>query len=150
MLHKTKALKTFVAMTVVIFSAVSMWSATAKSQMVCPIRMQVTKVGFVVGGSGGSGTVTCGGQTHRFSVSGFRFGLIIGLSTLDLVGEAHNVGNVRDIAGTYTGLGASAALGGGAGNKVGRNANGVELRLRGTQAGVDASLSLSGLTIRFR
>lgn len=150
MLHKSKSLKKFVAVTTVIISAVSMWSATAKSQMTCAVRMQVTKAGFVIGGSGGSGTVTCGGQTHRFSVSGFRFGLIIGLSRLDLVGEAHNVGNVRDIEGTYTGLGASAALGGGAGNKIGRNANGVELRLRGTQAGVDASLSLSGLSIRLR
>ena len=94
--------------------------------------------------------MTCGGQTRRFRVSGFKFGLVIGLSTLDLVGEARNVRNIRDIEGTYTGLGASAALGGGAGNKAARNANGVELRLRGTQAGIDASLSLGGLTIRLR
>lgn len=150
MLNKSTALKKCVGMAAIIIPAVGLWSASANSQMTCAVQMQITKGGFVIGGSGGGGTVTCGGKTRRFRVSGFQFGLVIGLSTLDLVGEARNVRDVRDIEGTYTGLGASAALGGGAGNKVARNANGVELRLRGTQAGIDASLSLGGLTIRLR
>ena len=150
MFNKSAALKKFLGMGVVVLSAASMGSTTAHSQMICAVQAEITKGGFVIGGSSGSGRVTCAGQTRRISISGFKFGLVIGLSRLNLVGEARNVGSIEDIEGTYTGLGASAALGGGAGNIAGRNANGVEIRLRGTQKGLDASLDLSGVTIRLR
>ena len=77
-------------------------------------------------------------------------GLTIGLSKVNLVGEVRNLRQISDIAGTYSGVGASAALGGGANNVVASNQNGVQLVMRGRQAGIDASLDLGGMTIRLK
>jgi len=122
----------------------------AQAQMACEIRLQITKGGFVIGGSGGGGTLTCNGRNYPVSVGGLSAGLIIGLSKVNLVGQVRNLHNIPDIAGVYSGVGASMAFGAGADNLVAANANGVQLVLRGTQVGFDASLDLSGLTIRLK
>ena len=57
------------------------------------------------------------------------------------------VGLVTDIEGTFTSLGASAAIGGGGANVLARNQNGVQIELQGTQVGLDASLDMGGATV---
>ena len=77
-------------------------------------------------------------------------GLTIGLSKVNLVGEVRNLRKISDIAGTYSGVGASAALGGGANNVVAANEKGVQLVMRGRQVGLEASLDLGGMTISLK
>jgi hypothetical protein len=110
------------------------------------VRVTVSRGGFIVGVGGGSCTLTFRGKTYRLSVGGVSVGTI-GIARADLVGTASNLNTAEDIAGTYTAVGASVAIAGGAKVAQLRNSRGVMLRLRGRQVGFEASLNLSGLTL---
>src|SRR4029453_10299399 len=110
------------------------------------VRLKITKVGFIVGVGGGSGTLPFRVKTYRLSIGGVSAGTI-GAAGADLVGTASNLRTAADIAGTYSAVSGGVAVGGGAKGATLRNANGVVLQLQGRQVGFDASLSLSGLTI---
>ena len=110
------------------------------------VRLKVTKVGFIVGVGGGSGTLTFKGRQYRLSLSGVSAGTI-GVAGADLVGTATNLRVAQDIAGIYSAASAGLAVAGGAKVVTLQNAKGVVLQLQGRQVGFEASLSLSGLTI---
>jgi len=110
------------------------------------VRLKVTKVGFIVGVGGGSGTLTFKGRQYRLSLSGVSAGTI-GVAGADLVGTATNLRVAQDIAGTYSAASAGLAVAGGAKVVTLQNAKGVVQQLQGRQVGFEASLSLSGLTI---
>ena len=114
------------------------------------VRLQIYKAGFVVGVSGGRGSLTTGGKTYPLSIGGVSLGATIGASKADLVGRAYNLRNVADIEGTYTAGEAGVALAGG--GKVARlqNSRGVVLELRGKQMGMMFSVDLSGMEVRLR
>jgi hypothetical protein len=77
------------------------------------VRLKVTKVGFIVGVGGGSGTLTFKGRQYRLSLSGVSAGTI-GVAGADLVGTATNLRVAQDIAGTYSAASAGLAVAGGA------------------------------------
>ena len=110
------------------------------------VRLKITKVGFIVGVGGGSGTLTFQGKRYRLNIGGVSAGTI-GVAGMDLVGTASNLRTAADIAGTYSALSAGIAVAGGAKVATLQNANGVVLQLQGRQVGFSASLSVSGLTI---
>jgi len=110
------------------------------------VRLRITKVGFIVGVGGGSGTLNFRGRTYRLRIGGVSAGTI-GAAGADLIGTASNLRTAADIAGTYTAVSGGIAVGGGAKGATLQNANGVVLQLQGRQVGFEASLSLSGLTI---
>jgi hypothetical protein len=110
------------------------------------VRLKITKVGFIVGVGGGSGTLNFKGKSYRLSIGGVSAGTI-GAAGADLVGTASNLRTAADIAGTYSAVSAGVAVAGGAKAATLQNANGVVLQLQGRQVGFEASLSLSGLTI---
>ncbi len=150
MSNKIQLLKRL-ALAVMLLSATTLTSVLpSQAQMVCEIRLEITKGGFIIGAAGGSGVLICDGQRHPLSVGGLNVGLVIGMAKVSLVGEVRNLRQVPDIEGTYSGVGASIAVGGGGDNVVASNANGVQLVMRGTQVGLEASLDLSGATIRLK
>ena len=110
------------------------------------VRMKISKVGFIVGVGGGSGTLNFKGRTYRLSVGGINVGTI-GASAVDLAGTAHNLRTAADIVGTYTQGSAALAIVGGGRVATLQNANGVVIKVRGPAVGLEASLSLSGITI---
>ena len=110
------------------------------------VRLHVTKVGFIVGVGGGTGTLNFKGRTYRLRLSGVSAGTI-GVSGVDLVGTATNLRSAGDIAGVYSAATAGLAVAGGAQATTLQNSNGVVLTLRGRQVGFSASLAVSGLTI---
>lgn len=110
------------------------------------VRLKITKVGFIVGVGGGSGTLNFKGRTYRLSVGGINVGTI-GASAVDLAGTAHNLRTAADIVGTYTQGSAALAIVGGGRVATLQNANGVVIKVRGPAVGLEASLSLSGITI---
>ena len=110
------------------------------------VRLRITKVGFIVGVGGGSGTLNFRGRTYRLRIGGVSAGTI-GAAGADLIGTASDLRTAADIAGTYTAVSGGIAVGGGAKGATLQNANGVVLQLQGRQVGFEASLSLSGLTI---
>jgi hypothetical protein len=110
------------------------------------VRFHIVKAGFIVGIGGGSGALNFKGRNYRLSIGGINVGTI-GASAVDLVGTASNLRTAADIVGTYTQGSAAIAIVGGGRVATLQNANGVVIRVRGPAIGLEASLSLSGMTI---
>jgi hypothetical protein len=113
------------------------------------VHIRTASAGFIVGVGGGSGVLHFRGRNYPLSVGGIGIGTI-GAARADMVGRAYNLRTAADIVGTYTAVGSGIAVGGGVKSARLRNQNGVVLELRGRQAGLEASLSLSGITISIR
>lgn len=72
------------------------------------------------------------------------------MARTDFVGEVYNLKQAKDIEGTYTAIGASGALAGGAGVAELQNSRGVRLRVTGRQIGLMVSIDLSGMQVALR
>ena len=114
------------------------------------IRFNLYKAGFIVGVSGGKGTVTFQGKRYPISIDGVSFGATIGASKAELIGTAQNVHDIHDIEGTYTAAQASLAVAGGGKAAQLQNSKGVILKVRGRQIGFEFSVDLSGMELRLR
>jgi hypothetical protein len=114
------------------------------------IHIRIVKAGFVIGGSGGSGTLTFHGRTYPLSVGGLSYGFTFGASETNFNGRVTNIHRPSDVAGVYGQAGAGAALGVGAQGVVLTNQNGAVLTLAGRQVGAIVSADLSGLALSMR
>src|SRR6476661_8671193 len=114
------------------------------------IRFNVIKAGFVVGGSGGSGTLVFHGRSYPLSIGGVSYGFTFGASATDFVGTVSNIRSPSDVNGVYGAAGAGVAVGPGAGGIVLTNQNGAVLTLAGRQAGLIVAADLNGLVISLR
>ena len=121
--------------------------STASHAETGSVRVVFTKGGFIIGVGGGRGVLTFRGHHYPFTVSGMSVGATIGASTMELVGHARNLHAPRDLVGTYSAIGAGAALAGGAGGVALQNARGVVLELHGVKVGLELSAAVGGVTI---
>jgi len=110
------------------------------------VRFHIVKAGFIIGAGGGSGTLRFKGRNYRLGIGGINVGTI-GASAVDLVGTASNLRTAGDIVGTYSQGSAAIAVVGGGRVATLQNPNGVVIKVRGPAIGLEASLSLSGMTI---
>jgi len=141
LLRATKFCAVITVASIMLIGAVSQSYADTGS-----VRLNIKKVGFIVGVGGGSGTLNFKGKSYRLGIGGVSAGTI-GVAGADLVGTASNLRTAADIAGTYSAISAGVAVAAGAKAVTLQNSNGVVLQLHGRQVGFEASLSLSGLTI---
>lgn len=111
------------------------------------VTLTIYKAGWVIGGSGGSGTLKFRGRTYRLSTGGLDYGLVFGGSKTVLRGRVRNINRPSDVAGVYGAAGAGLAVGTGARAIVLTNQKGAVLELSGSQVGLLANLDLSGLAI---
>jgi hypothetical protein len=131
--------------------ATSFVAAPSSSQAATgTVAIEIVRGGFIIGVSGGSGTLRFAGRSYPLSVGGVSVGAIIGAAGAQLVGRAYNMRRPSDIAGTYTAAGAGVAVIRGPSVVRLRNANGVILELRGRQVGLEFSLDVSGIVIGLR
>lgn len=114
------------------------------------IELRIFRAGFIVGGSGGSGTLYFKNNGYNLGVGGVSLGATIGVARADFVGEVYNLKDPKDIEGTYAAITASAAAAGGVGITELQNQRGVRLRLQGTQIGLMVSIDLSGMILSIR
>lgn len=114
------------------------------------IEIRIFRAGFIVGGSGGSGTLYFKNNGYNLGIGGVSLGATIGVARADFVGEVYNLKEARDIEGTYAAVAATAAAAGGVGITELQNQRGVRLRLQGTQIGLMVSIDLSGMIINIR
>jgi hypothetical protein len=121
----------------------------ADAQSSGSVRFKVASAGFIIGGGGGTGTLTFKGKSYPLQVSGLSAGTI-GVSSAEFVGTARNLRSPQDIVGTYSAAGAGVTVAGGVSAVTLQNAKGVELQLRGRQAGFSATLGIGGVEIRMR
>lgn len=108
------------------------------------VRVTVAKAGFIVGAGGGRGILTFRHRSYPFTVQGLSLGLTAGASINKLVGRAEHINELVDFSGTYSVVGAGAALVGGVQL---RNAKGVLITLQGAKAGVEASANITKVVI---
>lgn len=125
-------------------------AATAAQADCGNIQFSVLKAGWVVGGSGGSGTVTFRGRTHRIGIGGISAGFVFGASDTRFRGTVCNINSASDVAGVYGAAGAGGAVGRGAQAIVLTNQKGAVLSLTGRQVGLQINADLSGLAIALR
>ena len=114
------------------------------------ISFSVLKAGWVIGGSGGSGTLLFHGRRYPISIGGISYGIVFGASETHFRGTVRNIRGPYDVAGVYGAAGAGATLGAGAQVIVLRNEKGAELALSGRQVGLQINADLSGLAISLR
>jgi hypothetical protein len=110
------------------------------------VRVKVVRVGLLVGGGGGNGTLTYRGRVYPFTVGGLGMGTF-GASSADLTGRAYNLRRASDIVGAYASVGAGVTLAGGVRAVRLQNSNGIVLELRGVQRGLEVAASITGMTI---
>lgn len=111
------------------------------------IEFELYKAGFIVGVSGGRGTLHFQGKAYPLKIGGVSVGATAGISKAELTGEVHNLQRAGDIEGTYTALQAGLTLGGGEKITQLENARKVRLLVRGKQIGIELSLDLNGMQI---
>ncbi len=114
------------------------------------VSLTIYKAGWIIGGSGGSGTLTFRGRSYGLSAGGLDYGLVFGGSKTVLRGRVHNINRPSDVAGVYGAAGAGLAVGGGARAIVLTNQKGAVLELSGQQVGLMANVDLSGLAISLK
>jgi hypothetical protein len=111
------------------------------------VRVAVAKAGFVVGAGGGRGTLTFRHRAYPFTVQGLSLGLTAGASLNKLIGRAEYINELGDFSGTYTVVGAGAALISGVGAVQLKNSKGVMITLQGVKSGLEVSANVTNVVI---
>jgi hypothetical protein len=111
------------------------------------ISFKVIKAGFVVGGSGGSGTLTFHGKSYRLGIGGISYGFTFGASETRFHGTVSNISRPGDVSGVYAAGNVGAAVGRGAQAIVLTNQHGAVLTLTGSSVGAIVSADLNGLAV---
>ena len=111
------------------------------------IRFKVIKAGFVVGGSGGSGTLTFQGRRYALGIGGISYGFTFGASETWFHGTVSNIHRPSDVSGVYAAGNVGAAVGRGAQAIVLTNQHGAVLTLTGSSVGAIVSADLNGLAV---
>jgi hypothetical protein len=114
------------------------------------ISFKVLKGGWVIGASGGSGTLVFHGQRYPISIGGLSAGIVFGASETFFRGTVSHISSPADVAGVYGAGGAGAAIGAGAQFITLVNQKGAVLTLTGRQIGLQVNADLSGLSISVR
>src|SRR5947209_20273207 len=78
------------------------------------VSLTIYKAGWVIGGSGGGGTLTFRGRSYGLSAGGLDYGFVFGGSKTVLRGRGSNIEPTSDVARVYGAAGAGLALRGGA------------------------------------
>ncbi len=95
------------------------------------VTLKIYKPGWVIGGSGGSGTLKFYGRTYGLSTGGLDYGLVFGGSKTVLRGRVSNISRPSDAAGVNAAVGAGLAVGAGSRAIVLTNQKGAVLELSG-------------------
>ena len=111
------------------------------------ISFSVIKAGIIIGGSGGSGTLTFRGKQYGLGIGGLSYGFTFGASETRFSGTVSNINSASDVAGVYAAGNVGAAVGVGAQAIVLTNEKGAILTLSGSSVGAIVSADLNGLVI---
>ena len=111
------------------------------------IAFDVFKAGFVVGGSGGSGSLFFHGRRYRLAIGGLSYGITFGISRTQFHGDVSRIRRPYDVSGVYAAGNVGASIGVGAQAIVLTNQNGAVLTLSGNSVGAIVSADLNGLVL---
>lgn len=112
------------------------------------IQIEIYKAGFIVGGSGGKGTLKLAGKSYPLDIGGVSLGATIGVTKAELIGQVLNIKQASDIEGVYSAAQAGYAVAGGSKVAELQNSKGVVLKLKGKQVGLAFELDLAGMQVK--
>jgi hypothetical protein len=136
--------------TVILASGTLLFANLAVAAPDGTINLTLYKAGFIVGGSGGSGTLTFKGKKYAVDIGGVSLGATIGASKAELIGEVYNLKQPSDIEGTYSAVQAGVAVVGGGKVAELKNSKGVVLKVKGKEVGLELALDLSGMGVSLK
>jgi len=144
--------RTFIGMaaTLIVAAGTLLFANSASAAADGSIEFNLYKAGFIVGGSGGDGTLKVKGKSYPVNIGGVSLGATIGVSKAELIGEVHNLKQPGDIEGVYTAVQAGVAVAGGGKVAELKNSKGVVLKVKGKQVGLELALDLSGMEIKLK
>jgi len=138
------------AATLIVAAAAMLFASLATAAPDGTIDLTLYKAGFIVGGSGGSGTLNFKGKQYPVEIGGVSLGATIGASKAELIGEVYNLKNPSDIEGAYSAVQAGVAVVGGGKVAELKNSKGVVLKVKGKQVGLELALDLSGMGVSLK
>jgi hypothetical protein len=138
------------AATAIVAAATLLFANFASAAPDGTIDLTLYKAGFIVGGSGGNGTLKFKGKQYPVNIGGVSLGATIGASKAELIGEVYNLKNVSDIEGNYAAGQAGVAVVGGGKVAELKNSKGVVLKVKGKQVGLELALDLSGMSVSLK
>jgi hypothetical protein len=138
------------AATLIVAAGTMLFASLAMAAPDGTIALTLYKAGFIVGGSGGSGTLKFKGKQYPVEIGGVSLGATIGASKAELTGEVYNLKNASDIEGAYAAVQAGAAVVGGGKVAELKNSKGVVLKVKGKEVGLELALDLSGMGVSLK
>jgi hypothetical protein len=138
------------AATLIVAAGTMLFASLAAAAPNGTIALTLYKAGFIVGGSGGSGTLKFKGKQYPVDIGGVSLGATIGASKAELIGEVYNLKQPSDIEGTYSAVQAGVAVAGGGKVAELKNSKGVVLKVKGKQVGLELALDLSGMQVSLK
>ncbi len=115
------------------------------------VRITVYKAGWIIGGAGGSGSMTFHGRRYALGIGGLSIGFTFGGSKAVLSGQVTHIRRASDIEGVYGAAGAGGALlRHGVGTIVLTNEKGAVLTLQGRTVGLMVNIDFSGLALTLK
>ncbi|MBB2201788.1 hypothetical protein [Gluconacetobacter tumulisoli] len=124
-------------------------SALAADELGTPsghIRLVAKSADVGVGWTWGSGTLTYGHHTYRFSVKGGSIAAV-GYSSVEGTGTVYNLKHLHDFNGSYVAGNGEATLGNGVGGSLLHNGNGVTIRIDTVSKGARLAGAAQGLEL---
>jgi hypothetical protein len=140
------------ALGLMVVATLSLPLSTALAKAKAPDATLQLSEGSVAAGLGfswGGGTLTFRGKRYPVSVDGLSVGSV-GISRATASGSVFNLKKLEDFNGTYTAVGAGAAVGGGASIATMQNQNGVRITLRSRSQGVKFTLGGAGVSLNIK
>ncbi len=131
-----------------VFADSHMKGGAAEPEPDAQIEIKQWKVGFILGGGGGEGTLIYQGKSYPLKIDGLRVGALAGIAKTDLTGSVFNLTKLEDIEGTYTAGEAAIAIAGGGKAWALKNSKGVVLKLSGKQLGIEVALDVAGMSVK--
>ena len=113
------------------------------------LQLREGSVAAGIGFSWGGGTLTFRGKRYPVKVDGLSVGSV-GISRATASGSVYNLKSLNDFNGTYTAVGAGAAVAGGGSIATMQNQNGVRINLRATTQGVKFTLGAAGVSLQIQ
>jgi hypothetical protein len=126
--------------------------STAQAKAKAPdatLQLREGSVAAGIGFSWGGGTLTFRGKRYPVKVDGLSVGSV-GISRATASGSVYNLKSLNDFNGTYTAVGAGAAVAGGGSVSTMQNQNGVRINLRATTQGVKFTLGAAGVNLQIQ
>jgi hypothetical protein len=100
-----------------------------------------------IGYSWGHGTLSYGGQSHPFKITGVSI-VDVGAASISASGRVYNLKNLADFNGNYVAVTAGIAVAGGGSAAYLKNEHGVVIKLHSSDVGLRFALAADGLKVK--